>query len=78
MAERKRTQYPVDYEKNKKLKASFVTEEINLAESSSDDEQTTMSPPRQISVDEKNASKSPVIKIHPVEQTTATKRLFSF
>lgn len=54
VAERKRTHYPVDYAKNKKLKASFIVEELNV----SDDEPTTS--PRQTSVNKDDVSKLPV------------------
>lgn len=64
MADRKRTHYPVDYVKSKKLKTTFVTEEINLAESS-DDEPATMPPPRPNVPDESSSDDEPATKPPP-------------
>lgn len=85
IADRKRTQYPVDYSKNKRLKARFIIEKISLSESSTEsslhDDDDDEPPPHvssscQISLDERSNNNISPAMVHADVQTTP-KRLFS-
>lgn len=85
IADRKRTQYPVDYSENKRLKARFIIEKISLSESSTEssshDDDDDEPPPHvsssfQISLDERSNNNISPAMVHADVQTTP-KRLFS-
>lgn len=72
-AEKKRSQYPMDYAKNKQLKTPKIIEKIEFSSSSSEPDDGPDEPaPYSSLVNEKNVSKPPTI-VHSLAQTTTTR-----